>query len=348
MQSTETAPGTAAAPTAAPEVGSDDISDRGIADRIEQLGLLDPGADADDTESADDKPADDGAGETPPTGEDEGQIDPPAEVPAVIEPPQSMTAEERAEFAKLPPAAQQFLLRRESDQARVIQQRTQEIAEQRKAFESEREAIQAKDRQYVDGLQSMLFMVAPEAEAFAKVTPEQWQQLSAENPAEYVRLRAARDALSEKVGRVRAEIQRVADEQTQAQQKRMQEHLADQKAKLVEKVPEFADAEKAKTLTADLNAYLADVGFSPEEVGQAADHRIIMVARDAMLWRKAEAARKVAETKIATPPVPHVQRPGAAQAGENGKDRMLRDARRELARTGSDRAAAKLIEELYL
>lgn len=307
-------------------------------------------AGAEDTESAADEAADAGTEETPSTGdEDEGQTEPQHgddAGAAAIEPPASWSAEEKATFAKLPPAAQATIARRESERDKLIQQRTQEIAEQRKATEAERTAIEGQRKQYLESLQVLMHAAVPEAKQFAEITDAQWQHLSEQNPAEYVRLRAARDGLVERLGKVQTELQRVSQEQAQAQQQRVGEYLAQERTRLVEKIPEFGDEAKAAALTKDLTAALTGhYGFKPEEVGQVVDHRLIAVARDAMLYRRAEAARKAAEGKRQNPP-PHMQQPNAAPQQDTGKAKGLREKRAQLVRSGSTRDAAALFAEL--
>lgn len=304
----------------------------------------DPPPESDDgaaEESGGDEPQDAGTSESASTGEDEGQPEPQAETPAAIDPPASWSAEDKALFAKLPPDAQQVVARRESERDRVIQQRTQEVAEQRKAVEAERTAIESQRKQYSDNLQSLLLLAVPEIEQYAKID---WQKLATENPAEAVRLDLARRQLSDRLGRVQQEVQRVQQEAAETQKKRQAEFLAEQRAKLVERIPEFGDEAKAATLTKDLGSYLTAAGFSPEEIGMVADHRLIAVAREAMLYRQAEAARKTAETKRAAPQPAPVQRPGAAAAPEDGQQRRAQELTRRLQRTGDIRAAAALIE----
>lgn len=306
-------------------------------------------AGGDNTESAAHEAADAGTGESPSTGEDEGHHEPQdgdGAAQTAIEPPASWSAEEKAQFAKLPPEAQATIARRESQRDKLIQQRTQEIAEQRKATEAERTAIEGQRKQYLESLQVLMGAAVPEAKKFAEITDAQWQQLSVENPAEYVRLRAARDGLVERLGRVQAEMQRVGQEQAQAQQKRIGEYLAQERTKLVERIPEFGDEAKAAALTKELNATLTShYGFTAEEIASAGDHRQIALAVDAMRWRQAEAARKAAEGKRANTP-PRMQQPNAAPQQDSGQARAYREKRAQLARTGSTRDAAALFAEI--
>lgn len=300
-----------------------------------------PEREAETTES-DASASDAGQEETPATGDEEGQSEPEAtEEPAApaIEPPASWSAEEKADFAKLPPELQATVARRESERDKLITQRTQEIAEHRKAAEAERAAIASERDTYARSLQQLMALAVPEADQLAGID---WQKLATEQPAEYVRLSAQRDALRNRVGALQAEMQRVQEQAQADQAKRFSEVRAEQARLLVEKIPDFADAVKAEKLTADLRSYLASEGYAPEEVAQLVDHRAAIVARKAMLYDRAEAARKAAEAKRAATPAPVVQKPGTpAPATSAQKQRQEKWSR--LARSGGERDAIAVL-----
>lgn len=309
-------------------------------------GLLDTGAI--DTESGAPAP-DAGPDERPATGDgEEGQPEPAegeeSETPA-IEPPQSWSADDKAVFGTLPPEAQAVIARRESERDKLIGQRTQEIAEQRKAHEAERTAIQTERQTYAQSLQQMMLLAVPEAKKFAEMTDADWLQLSREKPAEWASLSAERDVLRNRVGAVQAELQRVNEQTIRDQQQHFGEFRVEQQQKLVEKIPEFGDAEKGKKLAGELRTWLQDQGFSEQEIGQAVDHRLIFIATKAMRADQAETARKAAEAKRANP-APTVQRPGSKQGSDSAVAQRVEGKYQQLRKTGRDTDAASLILEL--
>ena len=117
--------------------------------------------------------------------------------------------------------------------------------------------------------------------------------------------------------------------------------LVEQKALLVQKVPDFADAVKGPKLADDLGKTLTeDYGFSREEVSQALDSRLLHMATDAMRWRQYEAARKAGEAKRANV-APQVQRPGVARTVDKGA--VNAEKLKTFGRTNSTRDAAALL-----
>lgn len=312
--------------------------EQSAADAILQAGLLDDDGDLDAPDSGDEPDA--GAQETAPTGEEEGQSEPPAT--AAIEPPNSWTAEEKALFAKLPPEAQTAISRRESERERLINERTQEIAEQRKAHEAATQAVNTERAQYAQNLQILAALAAPELAQFQNID---WVKLATENPAEAVRLRAVKDGLDQRFGAIQQQLAAVQQKANEERQQRIGQVIAEQKKLLIDKLPEFGDAAKGPKLVKDLQEHLGHYGFSPEEIGQAVDHRLVLLARDAMLYRQGEQARKAAAGKVTPPTPPRVQQPGTPPAApQDARSRNVRDAIGRFNKTGSTSDAAKLLE----
>ena len=74
-------------------------------------------------------------------------------------------------------------------------------------------------------------------------------------------------------------------------------------------------------------------GFQPEEVTQTVDHRILMMANDARLWRESQKNGKAIIQKATRKP-PKVVKPGAAKG--TGEVKAERDAAvsKKLAKPG--------------
>jgi hypothetical protein len=295
---------------------------------------------ADDTES-DASASDAGTEETPSTGDEEGKTETPADTAASIEPPNSWSAEEKALFSKLPPDAQAVVARREGERDKQLLQRGEEVANQRKAHEAERAAIQTERQTYLQSLQQLTGFVLPELQKFEGLD---WDKLAAERPADWSVLKQQQESLRGRHAAIQAEMRRVTSAAQAEHDKRMQDFRADQGKLLREKVPDFGDPVKAPKLSADIVQHLqSGYGFTPEEIGGAFDHRLFLVGIDAMKWRQHEAALKVAETKRANTP-PTVQRAGTAQGSDTSaaKEQRVRDDR--LRQTGSVRDAARSFE----
>lgn len=259
-----------------------------------------------------------------------------------IDPPNSWSKEERAIFDGLPPEAKAVIARRESDQNKAFTQKTQEIAEHRKALETTFTAIQSERAQYSQNLQQLLMVAMPEAEQFARID---WQKLAQESPADYVRLTAERDALRGRVGAIQGELQRVNQQQQEDYARNFASIRATEAQRLAEKLPAFGDPEKGPKLQTDLRNYLQKKGFSPQEIGQVIDHRVILVAEIARQAEEAKDARRLAETKRSDQ-APSVQRPGSTQRRETNAGRRRQERFEQLRRSGSQRDALGYLMEI--
>jgi hypothetical protein len=88
------------------------------------------------------------------------------------------------------------------------------------------------------------------------------------------------------------QIQQTAASQRQMQDRAMAEFVADQGKVLQSRIPEFADPNKAREVTAKIRSTATEAyGFSDQELGGIIDARHVLVLHDAMKWRELQAAR---------------------------------------------------------
>jgi hypothetical protein len=261
-----------------------------------------------------------------------------------VAPPNSWSKEDKAVFAQLPPEAQAVIVKRESEQNRAFTQKTQEIAEHRKALESTFQEIHAEREAYARNLQQLLFVAAPEAQRFANID---WQQLAQEQPAEYVRMTAERDAMRGRIGGIQQELQRVAAHAEQAQAQQFMQLRQAEQQRLIEALPDFGDQEKAPKKVAEMRSWLNQRGFSDQEIGQVVDHRVLLVVDKAMQADRVTEARRQAEAKRNTS-APQVQPPGSPrQRGDTQAAQRRGQKMASLKRSGSEKdAIAYLLEVL--
>lgn len=314
----------------------------------QMVGLFDPALAAQETDQAVES---DGAGaaEEPLTGENEtDQSEPPAR--AAIEAPVSWSAEDKAEFAKLSPAVQQTLLRREGERERIQSDRLREAAESKTRYESLQQQAATERAQQAQFLQGALLQLQPELQRLNGID---WAKLAAENPAEWARQRQTYDDIQGRWGQAQQHLQGIQQQQTQLQEQQRREFLVGEQQKLFAKLPEAADPVKGRALAQDLTEFLTtEFGFTPQEVNNnLTDHRAILIVRQAMLAAKAEKAKIAAQAKRVPTVAPGTNvrplRPAARQ-GEQGNMQERVALHETLQRTGSDRTAAALMASLGL
>lgn len=288
---------------------------------------------------------DTGADERRPTGDedDKGPGEPPPPAAAAIEPPTSWNAADKQAFSQLPPALQQTVARRESQREAALTQHSQAAAEARNAFQAERQAAVAQRVEYLQGLQKMMVLAAPEAAALENID---WVAVQAQSPAEYTRLHALREGMRARLGQIEAQFQQQQGQLAAQQQQQLGAFVQKEVQALHERWPDFADEAKGPTLRKELTSYLRDGGFSPQELDQAYDHRLVLLATKAMLYDRQHSLAAAADAKRNNP-APNMRAPGNSQeSDQGGPNSRIRTGANRLGRTHSVRDAGSLIAEL--
>lgn len=188
-----------------------------------------------------------------------------------------------------------------------------------------------------------------EDEAVARFENVPWEQLRAENPSEWAAQRRELDEVNSRLTQAKAEINQKAQQAQQQNLQQQQMWLNQQRQKEYEALtaawPEMADPEKAESERTKLIGFLSKAGFSDQEIGNAVDHRIILMARDAMRWRDQD--KKVAVTKKKVARIAKkVLRPGAKQSKAEQQDDQIQGLRKQAKKTGHVDDAAALISRL--
>ena len=288
-------------------------------------------------EAAPDPAAADGPGDDQVTDSDTGESD--RDEP-VIAAPRSWPAEMRALFATLPPDLQRVIADRETERDAAFNRQVNEAADKRRAADAELAAASTERRQYLAGLSAVIGELARQtAGEFADIgTPADLERLAQEDPQRYLRWQARRDAILA----AQAEQEALAQRERTEQERSFQGYLGMQRRLLLEKIPEFADPAKAKALQAESSDYLRSIGFSDLEIGSVMDHRLALVVRDAVAYRKGQrAARTAAEKKVVG--VPKVQKPGAGSDAKAETSAREKAAITRIARHGTTDEQAAIL-----
>ena len=219
--------------------------------------------------------------------------------------------------------------------------KTQAIADERRALTSERDSIRAI-RETQATLESELGALR-EADP---VEPDQtyWDQLKTDNPMQWM---IERQEWTERKLQREQTDKRYADLQQQMQnqqQLEMQQKLADEHLKLVERVPAWADEKVAQTERAAIRSYGLQMGFSDEELSQVFDHRAVEILLKAMRYDTLQQRRGEMKTKALKKPMSA----GAAalQAGGTRQHSDFTKAKQRLAKTNSREDARAAFQAL--
>jgi len=136
------------------------------------------------------------------------------------------------------------------------------------------------------------------------------------------------------------QFQQVMSQQTEAEQRAREEYARQEAGKLVQVIPELADAGKAGKFKENLVKTATEVyGYTPEEIAGISSHRDFLVLRDAMKYREMMNGKEQAQKKVkkARP----AMKPGAKKT--ESKTKVVRQQRDRLKKTGSIEDALSMI-----
>jgi hypothetical protein len=214
-------------------------------------------------------------------------------------------------------------------------QKTQALAEQRKAVEAEKSAVeQAKQLrdQYAQRLELIQKVLAEQNK------PENIEALKDTDPIGYAVKMAEQMQRKEQLSAVQAEQQRLAHMRQAEQQQALQAHLAQEAQKLTQFIPEFSQPEKADQVRADIRQYAKSIGFSDQELANVYDSRAVLA-----LWKAAQYDKLVSQGPKKVSQAPPVLKSGAAKVAQPETE-SYKAERNKLRKTGKARDAANLFE----
>ena len=223
-------------------------------------------------------------------------------------------------------------------------QKSQALAEDRKQMEalqsqyaSEMQQIQAEREQYAQQLQSMI--ENSNLNQFANVD---WERLKVEDPIEFVTKREEFREAQEKIAKVQQQQQTAIQKNEAAAQQQWQESVKQEHAALVEKLPEWGDPEKQRSLSGKLRTYASSAGFQDAEIDSLIDHRSFVILNKARLYDEMVKANPKAKKLKNKPKVIRGNKTTSAKAEAKSKRAALRN---RLQETGHPRDAAALLED---
>jgi len=269
-----------------------------------------------------------------------------ADVEAVEEPEGDEDADEA------PTAAQTFRVKVDGEEVEVpldellkgysrtadYTRKTQAIAEARKAAEVEMVQAREERQRYAQTLQVL------EAQLRSAQPPDiDWDKLYQENPLEWVRQRELVRTRQEQQAWVDNQRRALAEKQALEEQQAAEQTLESERAKLLERLPEWRDATKARAEKAKIVSYATErLGFTADEISDLYDARAVLALRKAMLYDELMTRQKDLRPKIQ-------QKARPMKAGVSvpvtSKSVKSRDALSKLQRSGSTRDAAALFEQ---
>lgn len=164
---------------------------------------------------------------------------------------------------------------RQSDYTR----KSQENATEREAIKAEREKVS----QTFQDLQQRHDVMSAMLEQWKPQRPQSTPQ---DDPLAWMEYRENVAGFEEWQSSVKQQLEQAKTAEMQELQKVQAEQHAEQRAKLLEKIPALADKDKATAFLDAAKKTMAEYGFTPEEVDGLPDYRFAVVMRDLMRMKR--------------------------------------------------------------
>lgn len=201
------------------------------------------------------------------------------DAPEPIAAPVSLKAEEKEQFAQLPPEAQRFtseiLARRDRETQQGLE--TARLAQQ-EAQRSAADQVATAQRDFAQRFERVVSAFRPQAPS-----PE----MARENPSEYLYAKARYDEEIASFESLIGQVGQLTGQSDAHFQQRQQEWMAEQVNQL-RSIPEIVDDAKRPQFLADIRAIGIDLGFTDEDLSQVSAKDVFALNKVRTLKAKAD------------------------------------------------------------
>ena len=214
--------------------------------------------------------------------------------------------------------------------------KSQAVAEERKAVEAERNAIQEAKQirdTYAQRLQIIEQMLnQPQQE-------ENLEYLKETDPIGYAVKVAEMSQNEKQLMQVRAERERISQQQEYDRQEQLRYKINEEAQKLVAALPEYADPVKGDAIRKDVRSYGKQAGFSDDELANVYDSRAVLTLWKAMQFDKLQASKPGITKKVND--APRTMKSGVTMPRDSNGDELKKlKARAKQSGRVADAAAA--------
>lgn len=219
-----------------------------------------------------------------------------------------------------------------------LTRKAQALADERRAFESEKQALAAERAKYATLLPQLeQALTTPQGEEI------DWDRLRAENPIEFTVQWAAYQREQMRLQGVRAERARVDAERQQEEAKAYQQHVLREEQATLEARPEWRDPQVRQGRMQAMVKYATDVlGYTENDLRQITDHRLLLILDDAEQLHRAKQAKPAAQQRAKQ--LVKTAKPGPSAKISTAQTSALTKARQRATRSGSIEDAAALLQ----
>lgn len=215
-------------------------------------------------------------------------------------------------------------------------QKSQALAEQRKAIDAERqhlEQVKQERMAYAQKLKALDSFLSQQNRG------EDLEVLKETDPIGYAVKVAEQSQREKQLSVVRAEQNRIAQQQQAEQQQNLQNHLKSESEKLASVIPELSTP-KGDAIRKEIREYAKSVGWSDQELASVYDHRAVLTLYKAMKFEQLQKGKPETLKKVQ-------QAPKMLKSGTSApetKSSQEKQVMQRLRQTGKVRDAAAAFE----
>ena len=223
--------------------------------------------------------------------------------------------------------------------------KTMELGEQRRSLDSELDAI-SKDKQAVKQMREEYAQKLQVVEQNLQTDENiDWVTLAQTDPTDYAVKKAEYDRKKELQLQVQQEKQKLAQEQRKEQERIYQNHIENERGKLIEVMPIFGDQKKAPKLMKDISEFAMKQGYTEQEVSMVVDHRAVRTLHDAMKYNQLLEKKNLQGKKV-KPISRVVSSEGKNNTRSTDKQVRVNDRMKQLKKSGNVKDAQKVLSAM--
>jgi len=219
----------------------------------------------------------------------------------------------------------------------AFQKRMRELAEQRKAVEAETQQARQLRDEYAQGLE----LLNNHLQSIAAQEPD-WDRLYDELDAkEYTRAVQLYNERKSQQQVIDAQRMQIAQQQQAETQAAFQQHLIKEKEKMLGSIPAWRDEKTMISERKEVVEYAKSLGYTPEEIQVASDHRAVKALYDS--WRLSKLTSQTDAAKKKVRKAPKMAKAGVPRPKGESQSRRKRQLANRLNQERSINAAVDLL-----
>ena len=170
-------------------------------------------------------------------------------------------------------------------------QKTHALAEERRMLDEQKTSL---SQSYDSKLKELTDLIGAAESYIGQSSDKDLSKLYEDDPTQAAKIDFQMRQQRENFNRLKQQAENVKLQQYNT-------YLEEQKRLAATKIPEFSDPQKSTNFRNQMRSTLTDYGFTDQEISSLADHRFLMVLRDAMGYKNIKSKPVIAK-KVTTAP----------------------------------------------